>query len=259
MVRIDLSDWQIVLSVAAPVAVALILFALEARGPLAPALQKPLGLVGPYFTSVAILFGLVSALLMSDVWQRDNAAWQSVQAEDDALRALFQLARTNDLPELNPVLKAYAAAAARESPYSRAAPDARQKTDRAYEAIVSTVSHAYGLESATRIFILSTAAEMRRARDRRLYVADDETVGIKWLSIIVLGALTQIAIMLVHTGSRPAVRVSVTLFTVAFTFCLLIVAIFDTPFEVTLADEPGKTFHQTLVEFEGGPQSPSDP
>lgn len=56
--------------------------------------------------------------------------------------------------------------------------------------------------------------------------------------------------MLVHTGSRPAVRVSVSLFTVAFTFCLLIVAIFDTPFEVTLANEPGRTFHQTLEELQ---------
>jgi hypothetical protein len=245
------SNWEIALSVATPVAVALILFALEARGPLAPALQKSLGLVGPYFASVAILFGLMAALLMNDVWQRDNMARQSVQAEDDAMRALFQLARANDLPELAPLLEAYAAAAAKENPYSRALPDARQKTDRAYEAIVSTLSQPHGLESSVRTFLLSTAAEMRRARDRRLYVADDETVGIKWLSIIVLGALTQIAVMLVHTGSRQAVRVSVTLFTVAFTFCLVIVAIFDTPFEVTLADEPGRTFHQTLEEFQG--------
>jgi hypothetical protein len=243
------SAWQITLSVATPIAVALILFAFEARGPLAPVLQKPLGLVAGYFTSVAILFGLMSALLMNDVWQKDNAARQSVQAEDDALRALFQLARTNELPELNPLLRAYAAAAAKENPWSRAAPDARQQTDRAYEAIVSSVSRAHGLESTTRSFILATAVEMRRARDRRLYVADDETVGIKWLSMIVLGALTQIAILLVHTGERRAVRVSVSLFTVAFAFCLVIVAIFDTPFEMTLASEPGRTFVQTLKEF----------
>lgn len=245
------SSGQIVLSVATPVAVALILFALEARGPLAAALQKPLGLVAGYFTAVAILFGLTSALLMNDVWQKDNAARQSVQAEDDALRALFQLARSNDLPALNPLLKAYAATAAKENPWSRAAPDARPQTDRAYEAVVSYVTRTSGLESVTRSFILATAAEMRRARDRRLYVADDETVGIKWLSMIVLGALTQIAILLVHTGCRQAVRVSVSLFTVAFTFCLLIVAIFDTPFEMTLVNEPGRTFDQTLKEFQG--------
>jgi len=247
------SSGQIILSVATPVAVALVLFGLEARGPLAPMLQKPLGLVAGYFTSVAILFGLMSALLMNDVWQKDNAARQSVQAEDDALRALFQLARINALPDLNPLFKAYATTAAQENPWSRAAPHARQKTDRAYEAIVSGVSQAHGLESGTRTFILSTAVDMRRARDRRLYVADDETVGIKWLSMIVLGALTQIAILLVHTGERTAIRVSVSLFTVAFTFCLLIVAIFDTPFEMTLANEPGRTFNQTLEEFQGTP------
>jgi hypothetical protein len=69
--------------------------------------------------------------------------------------------------------------------------------------------------------------------------------------MIVLGALTQIAILLVHTGERTAVRISVSLFTVAFTFCLLIVAIFDTPFEMTLVNEPGKTFNRTLGEFLG--------
>jgi hypothetical protein len=243
------SNWQIVLSVGTPVAVALILFALEARGRLAAALQTPLGLVGPYFTSVAILFGLISALLMSDVWLKETAARQSIQAEDAALRALFQIARINDLPALAPLLKAYVAAAAKENPHSRAEPGARTRTDRAYEAIVSSVTHAYGLDGANRAFILSTAGELRRARDRRLYLADDETVGIKWLSIILLGALTQIAIMLVHTGNRRAVRVSVAVFTVAFTFCLAIVAVFDTPFETTLADEPEQTFNRTLEAF----------
>jgi len=131
------SSGDIVLSLLTPLAVALLILILEKRGPLAPALQRTTGLVGPYFTSVAILFGLFTALLMNDVWRKDNAAWQSVQAEDDALRAILQLARANDIEaELAPQIKAYVAAASRENPYSKAAATARDDTDRAYEALL---------------------------------------------------------------------------------------------------------------------------
>ena len=61
------STWQIVLSIVTPAAVAFLISKLESRGPLAPAIQRTTGLVAPYFTSVAILFGLFAALLMSDV------------------------------------------------------------------------------------------------------------------------------------------------------------------------------------------------
>ena len=44
--------------------------------------------------------------------------------------------------------------------------------------------------------------------------------------------------MLVHVDKPRAMRVAVGLFTVAFAFCLVIVAIFDAPFEIVLAGEP---------------------
>jgi hypothetical protein len=245
-----LFDREIVLSLLTPLAVALLIFILEKRGPLAAANHKTTGLVGPYFTSVAILFGLFAALLMTDVWRKESAAWQSVQAEDDALRAIVQLARVNDFEgELVPEIKAYVAAASRENPYSNATPTARDDTDRAYEALLRQAIHVPGLDGPTRTSLLATFGELRRERDHRLLLADDETVSIKWVSILVLGALTQIAILLVHIGNRRAIRVSVGLFTVAFTFCLVMVAVFDSPFDALLADEPGRTLSQTIADL----------
>ncbi|WIM10977.1 hypothetical protein [Enhydrobacter sp.] len=238
------STWQIVLSIVTPLAVALLILTLEARGPLAPALQKTTGLVAPYFTAVAILFGLFAALLMSDVWEKDNAARQSVEIEDDSLRAVIQLARVNGVSAaLLPRIKAYVAAASGENPYRDGA---REKTDAAYEALLAVASHADGLDTTARTALLGALTELRHARDRRLYLADEGTTAIKWLSILILGALTQIAIMLVHIGNRRAIRVSVGLFTVAFTFCLVVVALFDTPFELALAHEPGATLNRTI-------------
>lgn len=238
------STWQIVLSIVTPAAVALLIFRLEASGPLAPALQRTTGVVAPYFTSVAILFGLFAALLMSDVWQKDNAARQSVAIEDDSVRAIIQLAHVNGLdPLLLPQIKAYAAAASGENPYSEGT---REKTDTAFQALLAAATHVGGLDRTARAALLGALTELRHARDRRLYLADEGTTAIKWLSILVLGALTLIAIMLVHIGNRRALRVSVGLFTVAFTFCLVIIAIFDTPFELALADEPGATLGRTI-------------
>ena len=73
------SNWQIALSALLPILVCVVLYWLEARGPLSAAIRKSHGLVGPYFTSVSILFGLFAALLANDVWQKANEATRAVQ------------------------------------------------------------------------------------------------------------------------------------------------------------------------------------
>lgn len=240
------SNWQIVLSVITPLVVALTICTLERRGPLAPALQRTTGVVPPYFGSIAVLFGLFTALLMSDVWQKDSAARQSVQAEDNAIRALLHLARVNGVEQtLSANIRAYVAAASNENPFSSTNP-ARAVTDRAYEALLKSIETIPNLDNPTKATLLATGVELRHARDRRIYLADDETAVIKWASILVLGALTQMAILLVHIGNRRALRASVGLFTVAFTFCLVIIAVFDMPFEIALSDEPRATLNHTI-------------
>ena len=241
------SAWQIALSVVTPIVVAVLTCLSETRGPLAGPLQKTTGIVAPYFTGIALLFALVTAQMLTEVWQKDNAARISMQAEDDALRALLHLARVHGVEAtLLPPIKAYVAAASQENPFSRVGSQPRLATDRAYEALQGALVAAPGLGEQARGVLLATGVELRHARDRRLYLADDQTAGIKWASVLVLGALTQISIMLVHLGNRRALRASVGFFTVAFTFCLVLIAVFDSPFEVALAHEPRATLNETL-------------
>lgn len=249
MSGLALSSWQIVLSVVTPIVVAVLTCLAEARGPLAKPLQKTTGIVAPYFTGIALLFALVTAQMLTEVWQKDNAARASVQAEDDAIRGLLHLARIHGFEAtLLPPIKAYIAAASQENPFSRVGSKPRQATDRAYEAVQGALVAVPGIGDPARTVLLATGVELRHARDRRLYLADDQTAAIKWASVVVLGALTQIAIMLVHIPSRRALRVSVGFFTVAFAFCLVLIAVFDSPFEVALAHEPGATLNETLNE-----------
>lgn len=244
-----LLDWQLAVSLALPLAAAFVLCLLEAHGPLASAIRKTTGVVPPYIAALAIVFGLFAARLMNDVWEKQNAAQQVVQIEDDALRALLYLADiTGSRPAVLPAVQAYAKAASRENPYSKALTSARTDTDKAFEALLTAVARVPGVDAPLRATFLSTAMDLRRARDRRLYIADDQTAPIKWASIAVFGVLTQISIMLVHIGNRRALRVSVGLFTVAFAFCLMLFAVFDQPYETVLADEPAASLRHLLDE-----------
>lgn len=101
-------------------------------------------------------------------------------------------------------------------------------------------------DAALRAPLIKGASDLKRAHDDRFHLADDLTVPIKWLSIVIFGALTQTALMLVHLGQRRPMRVAVELFTVAFSACLIVVAIFDTPFDKILTDEPAASLGAVL-------------
>ena len=242
-------DWEFVVSLLVPPIAAFVLCLLETRGPLAGALKKTIGIVPPYIAALTIIFALFTARMMNDVWEKENAARQVVQMEDDALRALLYLANiTDSRAAVLPAIQSYVKAAGAENPYSKAHASARTDTDEAFEALLTTVARVHDLDPPLRTTFLSTAMDLRRARDRRLTIADDQTAPIKWASIAFFGVLAQISILLVHIGNRRALRVTVGLFTVAFTFCLTLFALFDQPFETMLAKEPGAILSHLLDE-----------
>ena len=241
------SSWELVLSAFAPLAMACGLFALEARGPLAATIRSGRGLVAPYFTVVSIILGLFAALLVSDVWHKCNEARHAVQAEGDAVHLIAHLARANGIEAMSmPRLKTYAEAASAENPYSAAIDARRGETGKAYQELLVALSTVVGIEPPVRAALLGAARELLNAHDKRLHLANDVTAPIKWLALLVFGGITQIALMLVHVDNRRPMRVAVGLFTVAFSFCLVVVAIFDAPFEIVLSDEPGATLRLVL-------------
>lgn len=238
---------DIAVSALLPVAFAAIIFTVAARGPLAARIRATTGVVGPYFNSVAIVFGLFAALLANDVWQKTSEAKRAVVAEAQSVETLAFYARASGIEDLViPRLKAYANAASAENPHSTEVGPARNQTDKAYLDLLTTITQAYGLDIAVRTGMLTTARELLRAHGTRLNLANDVTAPIKWIAIMVLGALTQIALLLVHVDNPRAMRAAVGLFTVAFSFCLVIVTIFDAPFEMVLSHEPAASLRAVL-------------
>lgn len=250
MTSFHASAWQIAVAALLPIFFCLLLFLLEAKGPLSKPIQESKGLVAPYFTAISILFGLFAALLASDVWEKTNQAKRAVQAESHAVHAIAHLARAHGLGDVvMPKLRAYAEAASVEQPHSDAFDRQHAATEKAYLDLLTTLSKLPPTDDLVRNSLLTAGRELLRAHDNRIYLASDMTAPVKWLSIVILGILTQIALLLVHVGNRRGLRISIALFTVAFSFCLFVMAVFDAPFEVVLKDEPGKSMKAALEKL----------
>ena len=81
--------------------------------------------------------------------------------------------------------------------------------------------------------------ELLRAHDNRIYLASDMTAPVKWLSIGIFGVLTQIALLLsMSKTDAPAARGRA--LHRGLQLLLIVMAVFDAPFEVVLKDEPGR-------------------
>jgi len=241
------STWQIALSAIIPVALSVIFLVAESREPFASRIRALHGKRELDLTSLAILFGLFAALLVSDVWHKANAAEQAVHEEGAAVRSIAHAAWAAGVEALViPQLRAYIAAASAENPYSRKNATGRGRTDKAYRGLLTEITKAPGLETGVRLAMLQSAHDLLRAHDNRLYLANDATAPIKWFAILLFGTITQIGLLLSHVEDRRTLRINVALFTIAFAFCLVIVAIFDAPYDIAVSGEPGKTLSLTL-------------
>ena len=240
-------QWELALSAIVPAALAILILLAEQRGPLAAPIQACKGVVPAYFSAIAIVFGLFAALLASDAWQKDTLARRILNDEVDAARVIAQFSRAAGIDsQVMPRLRAYLEASGKEQHYTPTAEAARAVTEKAYEELLTVVLRTPLADAASRGTLIKGASDLKRAHDDRFYLAADRTVPIKWLAIVVFGALTQIALMLVHIGQRRAMRVAVGLFTVTFSACLIVVSIFDTPFDRILFDEPAASIGEVL-------------
>ena len=219
----------------------------ERRGPLAAPIQACKGLVPAFLPAIAVIFGLFAALLASDAWQKDTLARRILGEEVDAARVIAQFSRAAGIDgQVMPKLKAYLEASSKERHYTPTADAARAVTEKAYEELLAMVLRTPLADAASRATLIKGETDLKRAHDDRFYLAADHTVLIKWLSIVVFGALTQIALMLIHVGQRHHMYVVVGLFTVTFSACLIVVSIFDTPFDRILFDEPAASIREVL-------------
>lgn len=194
------------------------------------------GVVPTFFSSVAILFALLTGFLANDVWERHRQAARSVSAERDSILALTTLgvATVADMAPLQAALHTYVTAVVNDEwprmtdqQHSVAAEAAlgdvlRAVADPTLSMTAGSVAHAA---------MLRLALDIRAARNDRLAISGAEYDQVKWATVLALVLFTQFAIAVVHLEHPRSQIVALGTFTSAVVLTLGLLAVRERPFD----------------------------
>lgn len=238
---------------------ALVLTALTFRSPLAAPIKSLSGIVAPFFSSVAILFGLLTGFLANDVGDRGRQAVRAVQTEVGELRNLYTLsvASASDMGVIRVALKAYVTSTVHDEWPSIVHGETSPRTDAAYDSLLREISDpaiTRDASAAVHAALLSAAIRVGTARNDRHSLSVDHTNTLKWSSVLLLGLITQIALALVHLERPRAMLVALMVFGCGAVVALGLIALQEYPFEGAFQVSP-EPFERLLALSETGPNS----
>ncbi|MGO3931668.1 DUF4239 domain-containing protein [Rhodopseudomonas pseudopalustris] len=214
------------------VAVALVLLVFSS--PLKATIKTFTGVVGPFFSSVAILFALLTSFLSYDILERNRQATKAVQSEAGELQNVYSLsvASVTDMSEIRKSLQTYVASVLKHE-WPPAAGHSAPDTDAAYDEMLRELSDpsiSRDASAAVHVAMLSAAVRAGTARNNRITLSTDRTAELKWISVLLLGVITQVAIAVVHLERRRAMVAALTVFSTGAIVALGLVALQEDPF-----------------------------
>ncbi|OPF97667.1 hypothetical protein I8G32_03642 [Rhodopseudomonas palustris] len=214
--------------------VAAMLIALIFVSPLRGPIAKLQGVVAPFFSSVAVLFGLLTGFLGYDVTERNRQATRAVQTEAGELQNVYTLsvASVSDMHSIRIALKDYAASVLKNE-WPTVNGVAAPRTSLAYDQMLTEISSpAITRDSgaAVHVALLSSAVRVGTARNTRISLSIDRTSDLKWISVLLLGVIIQLGIALVHLDKPRAMAAALTVFATGAIVALGLIALQEDPF-----------------------------
>ena len=199
------------------------------------------GIPGPFFTSVAILFGLFAAFLANDVQRRNAAAQAAVFREADGVRTILRLSEA--LGEAAEPAKR-AALGYLQFVLSEELPAMRQRGSsadnlgalRTLGLALLTPSLTASVPPAVQTAMLQGLVTVREARLERLTLAGDISAPLNWLAVIALGVLTQIAVAVVQLDKVRPQALALFVFSTAFATTVALIGLGERPFSGRIID-----------------------
>jgi hypothetical protein len=210
--------------------------------------QSLAGVAAPFIATTGVLFGLLTGFLASDVGNRNRQAWRAVHTEASAATSLetLSIAATSDMAAIRAALRDYLQSVVTDEWPRMAEHGAATKTEAAQATLLREVSDpkiATQSGQAVHSALLVTVLRMRDARAERLALASDRTNDVKWITVLLLGMLTQVSIGLVHLERARAKVAAVTVFTVGAVITLGLLAIQEGPFDGPIQIPPTPIEH----------------
>ena len=200
-----------------------------------PGMLPPMGLV----------FGLVVGFLAAQVWSDSNTAQAAVNREASALRAAVLLserypdpagARVRMLVRSHierAVTQEWPAMAEQRATLTIVPPELGTALD-----IALGLSPANGGQTVAQRELVASLQAALDARRQRIIVSESSVNWVKWTGVILLGALTLLAIAFVHCDNRLTAAITLGLFASAVAVSLVMIAAQARPFAGQLGVKP---------------------
>lgn len=238
---------------------ALTLVGLIFHSPLRQHVQKLNGVVAPFFSSVAILFALLTGFLANDVGDRNRHAVRAVQTEAGEIRNVYALsvAAVTDMTDIRLALKVYVTSVLKDEWPAMLEGKFSPRTDAAFDDLLREVSDPQITRNASapvHVALLGAAIRAGTARNERLSLSSDQTNDLKWVSVLLLGLITQLALSLVHMDRPRAMLTALTVFGSGAIVALGLIALQEHPYEGAFRTSPAP-LENLLALSTAGPAS----
>lgn len=205
------------------------------RSPVGPWIRSFTGVVAPFIATVGVLFSLLTGFLASEIADRNRQAWRAVTAEASSIVMLNTLtvAAAADMGAIRAQLRAYVETVLNDEWATmvdghRSVPTGTALRELLRLAAAPAIARDAGQTLHTSL--LGAVVRIRDARADRLALATDRTNNIKWLTVLMLGVVAQLAIVLVHLDKPRAQAAALAVFTLGAIIALGLIALQDHPF-----------------------------
>jgi len=203
--------------------------------PARPFFASCIGIAGPFFTSVAVLFGLFAAFLANDVQQHNDDLKAAIFREADGIRTIMRLAEGLGAPGaavtkvatdyVHSVLdKEWVAIHARES-----TPEDLSALRNLTHSVLDTKLIAT-TPPAVHEAMLDGLVEVRQSRLVRLTLSQSAGDRLDWYAMLVLGVLTQLAVAVVQLEKLRPQALALFVFTTAFAATVVLIGLSERSF-----------------------------
>jgi hypothetical protein len=187
------------------------------------------GVVGPYFGALAIMFGLFASLMAGDTWREISRANALLAKEVNSLRAIDTLAKSAG--QGGEEIRALASRYALEDLEAEQQMTAHQGTKLTeLPALIELQNFVLKNDIGSQLLgsrMFLHIDELRDARLQRLEIKKNHSGPRKLAMLLILGALTQLAIAMCHSGNKLTASYTVGLFTFAFALVIHFATVFD--------------------------------
>jgi hypothetical protein len=188
------------------------------------------GVVPPFVTVPATLFGLLMTFLSQDVWDANRRAHQAVALEREQLATLSALCNNGiDSDGMLRAIHEYVEAVVGLE--WQAMEDGRQspETEAALNKLTAAASAAKIGPSFQRALI-DAVIGLRSARDQRLAIAGAFSDDRKWAAVLIIAFITQIALAATHLDRPKPQLLAQAIFALAAIVPISLVASVDEPY-----------------------------